>query len=361
MMVNMGPQHPSTHGVFRMVLQVDGERITDMESVIGYLHRGTEKLCEGEMYRQIITLFDRLDYLANFNSEHAFVMSIEKLMGVKPPERAELIRVILLELSRIASHLMFYSAFGADVGVFGTSFMYGFRDRERIQALFEAVSGARMMHNFFRVGGVKDDLPANFDTSLNDLIPVLEQGVQECDDLLTGNEILLERTQGIGAISAADAIDLGLSGPNLRACGVPYDIRRVEPYSVYDKLDFDVPVGVHGDCFDRYLVRMEEMRQSLRIVKQAAKGLTPGPILASNLPKGLRPPKGEAYVRTENPRGEFGVYLISDGRDRPYRVKIRGPSFVNLMGLPIMMRNAYIADAVVILASIDIVLGDVDR
>ena len=361
MMVNMGPQHPSTHGVFRMVLQVDGERVTGMESVIGYLHRGTEKLAEGEMYRQVITLFDRLDYLANFNNEHTFVMVTEKLMGVKPPERAEFIRVILLELNRIASHLMYYAAFGADTGVFGTTFMYGFRERERIQAVFEAVSGARMMHNFMRVGGVKNDLPANFDAMMGDLMPVLERGVRECDDLLTTNEIFLERTQGIGVISAADAVNLGLSGPNLRACGVPYDVRRAEPYSIYDKLDFDVPVGARGDCFDRYLVRMEEMRQSLRILKQAMKGLPAGPVMATNVPKGLRPPKGEAFVCTENPRGEFGVYVISDGKDRPYRLKIRGPSFVNLMSLPTMMRNAYIADAVVILASIDIVLGDVDR
>jgi len=256
---------------------------------------------------------------------------------------------------------MFYSAFGADAGVFGTSFMYGFRERERIQALFEAVSGARMMHNFMRVGGVKDDLPANFATLVSDLVPVLERGIKECDDLLTGNEIFLERTQGIGAISAADAIDLGVSGPNLRACGVPDDIRRVEPYSVYDRLDFDVPVGAHGDCYDRYLVRMEEMRQSLRIIKQAVGSLSSGPVLASNLPKGLRPPRGEAYVRTENPRGEFGVYLVSDGSDRPYRLKWRSPSFINLGALGRMARGWKVADLVAILGSFDIVLGEVDR
>ncbi len=361
MMVNMGPQHPSTHGVFRLVLDIDGERVTRVEPFIGYLHRGTEKLCEGELYRQVITLFDRVDYLANFNCEHAFVLAVEKLLGVKPPERAELIRIILLELSRIASHLMFYSACGADVGVLGTSFMYGFRERENIQALFEAVSGARMMHNYFRVGGVKNDLPADFDVLLNDLIPALERGVKECDELLTGSEVFLERTQGVGAIGAAEAIALGVSGPNLRACGVVHDIRRVEPYSLYDTFDFDVPVGSHGDCFDRYLVRVEEMRQSLRVVKQAARRLSPGPVLAANLPRGLRPPAGEVYVPTEGPRGEFGVYLISDGKDRPYRVKIRAPSFVNLMALPVMLRDAYVADVVAILASIDIVMGDVDR
>ncbi|MBI4336286.1 MAG: NADH-quinone oxidoreductase subunit D [Chloroflexi bacterium] len=359
--VNMGPQHPSTHGVFRMVLWVDGERIVQVEPYIGYLHRGTEKLCEGELYPQIITLFDRLDYLANFNNELCFCMAAEKLMGLEVPERAQYVRVVLCELNRVASHLMFYGALGLDAGAM-TPVMYAFREREHIQRAFEAVSGARMMHNYFRIGGLKEDVPAGFKEMVRDLLPGLEQGISECDRLLSLNEAFLARTRGVGAISAQEAVEYALSGPMLRAAGVPYDLRAVEPYSLYDRFDFDIPVGTQGDCWDRYMVRVEEMRQSLRIVRQALEQMPDeGPVMAAGVRRMPRPPKGESYMRTENPRGEFGVYLVSDGSERPYRVKIRAPSFASVQALPRLLRDCYVADCVVVLGSLDIVLGDVDR
>ena len=359
LMVNMGPQHPSTHGVFRLVIWVDGEKIARSESHIGYLHRGSEKLCEGEQYSQIITLFDRLDYVANLNGELAICMAVEKLMGVEAPERAEYIRVILCELNRVASHMMFYGVYGLDAGAM-TPVLYGFRERERIQALFESVTGARMMHNYIRIGGVNEDIPDDFGRRMAMLMDQLERGVEECDDLLSQNEMFLARTKGIGVISAKEAIDLGVTGPALRACGVPEDVRVSESYSIYDRFDFGIPVGTQGDCWDRYYVRVEEMRQSLSIIRQAMRDLPEGEITASvrRIP---RPPKGEVYLRTESPRGDFGVFLVSDGSDMPYRVKVRAPSFCNLQALQLMLRDAYVADAVVILGSIDIVLGEVDR
>ena len=359
LMVNMGPQHPSTHGVFRLVIWVDGEKIARSESHIGYLHRGSEKLCEGEQYSQIITLFDRLDYVANLNGELAICMAVEKLMGVEAPERAEYIRVILCELNRVASHMMFYGVYGLDAGAM-TPVLYGFRERERIQSLFESVTGARMMHNYIRIGGVNEDVPDDFERRMTVLMDHLERGIEECDDLLSQNEMFLARTKGIGVISAKEAIDLGVTGPALRACGVPEDVRVSESYSIYDRFDFGIPVGTQGDCWDRYYVRVEEMRQSLSIIRQAMRDLPEGEITASvrRIP---RPPKGEVYLRTESPRGDFGVFLVSDGSDMPYRVKVRAPSFCNLQALQLMLRDAYVADAVVILGSIDIVLGEVDR
>ena len=359
LMVNMGPQHPSTHGVFRLVIWVDGEKIARSESHIGYLHRGSEKLCEGEQYAQIITLFDRLDYVANLNGELAICMAAEKLMGVEVPERAEYIRVILCELNRIASHMMFYGVYGLDAGAM-TPVLYGFRERERIQALFESVTGARMMHNYIRIGGVNEDLPDDFAPRMNTLLEHLERGIEECDELLSQNEMFLARTKGIGVISAEEAIDLGVTGPPLRACGVPEDVRISEPYSIYDRFDFGIPVGTQGDCWDRYYVRVEEMRQSLSIIKQAMRDMSDGEI-AANVRRIARPPKGEVYIRTESPRGDFGVFLVSDGSDKPYRVKVRAPSFCNLQALQAMLRDAYVADAVLVLGSIDIVLGEVDR
>ncbi len=359
LMVNMGPQHPSTHGVFRLVLWIDGERVTRAEPHIGYLHRGSEKLCEGEQYSQIITLFDRLDYISNLNCELAFCLAVEKLMGLEIPDRASYIRVILCELNRIASHMLFYGVFGLDVGAM-TPILYGFRERERIQSLFESVTGARMMHNYIRVGGVKEDLPEDFADRLAGLTAQLRAGIDECDELLTNNEMFLARTKGIGSISGPDGIDFGLTGPALRAAGVLDDVRVSEPYSIYDRFDYGIPVGTHGDCWDRYYVRIEEMRQSLTIVDQAMKQMEPGPISAK-VRRIARPPKGEVYLRTESPRGDFGVYLVSDGSDKPYRVKVRAPSFANLQALKHMLRDAYVADTVVILGSIDIVLGEVDR
>ena len=359
LMVNMGPQHPSTHGVFRVVIWIDGERIVRAEPHIGYLHRGSEKLCEGELYSQVITLFDRLDYVGNLNCELAFVLAAEKLMSIEVPERAEYIRVILSELNRIASHMLFYGVYGLDVGAM-TPVLYGFRERERIQELFESVTGARMMHNYFRIGGVKDDLPADFSTRMHRLMEQLNQGIAECDELLSQNEMFLARTKGIGAVSAEDALDFGITGPALRASGVPEDVRISEPYSIYDRFDFGIPVGTYGDCWDRYYVRMEEMRQSMRIIEQAIAQMEDGPITA-NVRRIARPPKGEVYVRTESPRGDFAVFLVSDGTDKPYRVKVRAPSFANLQAFKHMLRDAYVADAVVILGSIDIILGEVDR
>ena len=359
MPINMGPQHPSTHGVFRMLLTVDGERVVDVEPVIGYLHRGTEKLCEVNRYLQCIVLMDRLDYVSALNNELAYVMAVEKLMGIEVPERAEYIRVIMCELNRLASHFMFYGAFGEDIGL-STPFLYGFRERERLQLIFEEVTGARMNHNWFRIGGLKEDVPPNFVERINETLPLIEQGIADCDSLLTENEIFVERTRGIGVISATDAIDYGLSGPVLRGSGVSFDVRTALPYSVYDRFDFAVPLGTDGDVYDRYSVRLEEMRQSVRIVRQAIDQLPDGPILAK-MPKSIRPPAGETFVGVENPRGDFAVYLVSHGGNTPYRVKTRGPSFCNLMGLRHLLRDAYVADAVVILGSLDIVLGEVDR
>ena len=360
MLLNMGPQHPSTHGVFRLLLWVDGEKIVDLEPHIGYLHRGSEKLCEGEQFHQVITLFDRMDYIANFNNEQAYCMAVEKLMGLKVPERVEYIRVILCELNRIASHLLFVATMGLDAGAMTPS-MICFRGRERIQALFEAVSGARMMHNYFRIGGLKEDLPEDFDEQIATLLPVIHEDVAEVDRLLTFNEIFLARLKEVGAISVEDAIDYGFTGPCLRACGVSYDLRKAEPYGVYDRFDFDVPIGLDGDCWDRYYIRVQEMYESLKIVRQAVEQM-PGGNVASSLGRRLiRPPKGEIFVRTENPRGELGVYLVCDGTDKPYRVKIRPPSFCNLSAIKHMLNGVWLADSVVTLGSLDIVLGEVDR
>ncbi len=360
LLLNMGPQHPSTHGVFRMVLWIDGEKIVDVEPHIGYLHRGSEKICEGEQYHQIVTLFDRLDYVANFNNELVYCQAVEKLMGLEVPERAEYVRVILCELNRIASHLLYVGTIGLDAGAM-TPTMFSFRGRERIQALFEAVSGARMMHNYFRIGGLKEDLPDNFQRMIADLLPLLHTDIEESDNILTFNEIFLSRTKDVGAITPEEAIDFGLTGPCLRGCGVEYDVRKAQPYSVYDRFDFEVPVGLDGDCWDRHWVRVQEMYQSLSIVEQALEQMPDGPVTSSLGRRLIRPPEGEVYVRAENPRGEIGVYLVSKGADRPYRLKVRPPSFCNLSALKRLLRDAWVADSVVILGSLDIVLGEVDR
>ena len=360
MLLNMGPQHPSTHGVFRMVLWVDGEKVVDVEPHIGYLHRGSEKLCEGEQYHQVVTLFDRMDYIANFNNELAYCMAVEKLMGLEVPERAEYIRVILCELNRIASHLLYVGTMGLDAGAM-TPVMFSFRGRERVQALFEAVSGARMMHNYFRIGGLKEDVPDNFRQLVDELIPLLRDDVEQSDRILTFNEIFLSRLKDVSPISADEAIALGLTGPLLRACGYEYDVRKAQPYSIYDRFDFEVPVGLDGDCWDRHWVRVQEMYQSLRIVEQAMEQLPEGPVASSLGRRLIRPPAGQVYVRAENPRGEIGVYLVSDGTDKPYRLKVRPPSFCNLSALRRLLADTWLADSVVVLGSLDIVLGEVDR
>ena len=360
MLLNMGPQHPSTHGVFRMVLWVDGEKIVDVVPHIGYLHRGSEKLCEGEQYHQVITLFDRMDYIANFNNEQVYCRAVEKLMGLQVSERSEYIRVILCELNRIASHMLFIATMGLDAGAMTPS-MFCFRGRERIQGLFESVSGARMMHNYFRIGGLKEDVPENFVAEVREVLDLVKKDTEESDKLLSFNEIFLARLKNIAVMTAEDAIDYGLTGPCLRASGVDYDLRKAVPYSVYDRFDFDVPIGLDGDCWDRYYLRVQEIYQSVRIIEQALDQLPDGEVVSSLGRRLIRPPAGEVYVRGENPRGEIGVYLVSDGADRPYRVKVRPPSFCNLSSLKHMLKDAWIADSVVILGALDIVLGEVDR
>ncbi len=358
--INMGPQHPATHGVFRMVLTLDGERVVDVNPHIGYLHRGSERLAEGENFQQITTLFDRLDYVANFNNEWVYVRAVEKALGVEIPPRADYIRLILAELNRIASHLLFYGTYGLDTGAMNPV-MLGFRDRERIQQIFEGVTGARMMHNYFRIGGLKEDVPDGFVPAVRHLLDQLKTGYDEARGTLTESEIFIERTAGIGAIPAEDLLDYGVTGPLLRSAGVNYDIRKADPYSVYDDIDFRVPMGQHGDCYDRYMVRMLEIEQSISIVAQALDKLPDGPVMG-RVPRILRPPAGDVYVHGENPRGDLGVYLVSSGGTvSPWRLKIRGPSFCNLMALPAMIRGSYLADATVILGSMDIVLGEVDR
>ncbi|MDP7588966.1 MAG: NADH-quinone oxidoreductase subunit D [Dehalococcoidia bacterium] len=360
MLLNMGPQHPSTHGVFRMVLWVDGEKIVDVVPHIGYLHRGSEKLCEGEQYHQIITLFDRMDYIANFNNEHVYCRAVEKLMGLEVSERSEYIRVILCELNRIASHMLFIATMGLDAGAMTPS-MFCFRGRERIQGLFESVSGARMMHNYLRIGGLKEDVPDDFVSQVREVLELVKIDTEESDKLLSFNEIFLARLKNIAVMSAEDAIDHGLTGPCLRASGVDYDVRKAAPYSVYDRFDFDVPIGLDGDCWDRYYLRVQEVYQSVRIVEQALDQLPDGEVASSLGRRLIRPPAGEVYMRAENPRGEIGVYLVSDGTDRPYRIKVRPPSFCNLAALKHMLKDSWIADSVVILGALDIVLGEVDR
>ena len=359
LMINMGPQHPSTHGVFRLVIWVDGERIIKSEPHVGYLHRGSEKISESERYNQIVTLFDRLDYVGNLNNELAFCLAVEKLMGITVPERAEYIRVILCELNRIASHMLFYGVYGLDAGAM-TPMLYGFRERERIQDLFQRITGARMMHNYIRIGGIKEDLPTDFDSRIGILLDDLKRGVDECDQLLSGNEMFLARTKNVGILDAADAVDYGVSGPTLRASGVAEDVRVTDSYSIYDRFDFGIPLGTRGDCWDRYYVRVEEMRESIKIIENAMRDMPNGDILAK-VRRIARPPKGEAFVRTESPRGDLGVFVVSDGSDMPYRVKVRAPSFANLQALQLMLEGAYLADAVLILGSIDIIMGEVDR
>lgn len=359
--VNVGPQHPATHGVFRMVLTVDGEQVVDVDPIIGYMHRGAEKLSENCDYRQAIGYQDRTDYLAQFNTELCYVLAVEKLAGIEPPERADYVRVILAELNRIASHYMFMGAFGTDIGVFGTAFMYAFRDREIIQDLFEEVTGERMMYAYFRAGGVAWDVPKDFRERCREILSTVRRGIGDIDGLMTDNEVIIARCRGVSPVTPEDAINWGLTGPMLRATGLKHDVRRAEPYCIYDRFEFDIPTGVQGDVYDRYLVRLEEMRQSVRIVEQALEGMPEGPIMAEGLKRTLRLPEGEVYMRNETPRGEYGIYLISKGGDKPYRLKIRSPAFSNLSALRAMSIGSYVADTIITLGSIDIVLCEVDR
>jgi NADH-quinone oxidoreductase subunit D len=362
LLINVGPQHPSTHGVFRMVLEVDGELVKDVIPYIGYLHRGAEKLCETMDYRQGIGFMDRTEYLAAFNAELSYVMAVEELAGLEVPERAQWIRMILCELNRLSSHFMFLGAFGVDTGVMGTPFIYGWREREMLIDLFEEISGDRMMYAYFRPGGLAWDVTRNFKERVREVIKSSAQGIKDFDGLFTENEIFVARTKGIGYISAEDAIDYGMSGPSLRASGVPLDVRRDEPYLKYNEVDFQVVTGQHGDVFDRFACRLQEMRESIKIIEQCLdKMADTGPIMPEKMPRMLRTPPGEVYMRTEAPRGEYGIYLVSNGGNRPYRLKVRSACLSNLQALKQMSVGLYVADAILVLGSIDIVLSEVDR
>lgn len=358
--INMGPQHPSTHGVFRMRVTFDGEVIVDMEPIFGYLHRGIEKLAEGRTYTQIIPLTDRLDYLAAMSNNFGYCLAVEKLCGIEVPLRAEYIRVIMAEMMRISSHLMAIGFFLNDLGAFFTPLLYMYREREKLLDLFEMVCGQRLTYNYIRIGGVSHDLPPEFIPALKKFVKEMPGFIAEYEQLLSENEILLARTKGVGILPRDLAINASISGPVLRGSGVKWDIRRADPYSVYDKFEFEIPTGTVGDNYDRYWVRIQEMKQSTRILEQAIEGLPGGPI-KTEVPHFLRPPKGEVYVRIEAPKGELGFYIVSDGGISPYRLHIRPPSFINLTALKQMIIGWKLADAIITFGSIDIVLGEVDR
>jgi NADH-quinone oxidoreductase subunit D len=358
--VNIGPVHPSTHGVFRMRATLDGEVILDIEPVFGYLHRGIEKLAEERTYTQIIPLTDRLDYLASMSNNLAYVLAVEKLAGIAVPERAEYLRVIMAELQRIASHLIGVGAFLNDCGAFMTPILYMIREREKILDLFEMVCGQRLTYNYMRIGGVSHDIPEEFLPALDKFIKVMPGFIDEYDQLLQENEILLARSKGVGILSREQAINISASGPVLRASGIKWDIRKVDPYSIYDRFEFEIPTGSAGDCYDRYRVRVEEMRQSVRILKQAVEKLPPGEV-RSEVSHLVRPPAGETYVHIESPRGELGFYLVSDNSIAPYRFHVRAPSLLNLTALREMVVGWKVADVLAIFGSIDICMGEVDR
>ncbi len=365
MVVNMGPQHPSTHGVLRLELVVDGEIVVDVIPHIGYLHRCFEKHSEAMTnYQQVIPYCDRLDYLASMNMDWGYALAVEKLLAIQVPERVEYIRVIMAELQRIASHLIALGTYGLDVGAF-TPFLFMFRDRERILDLFEMTCGARLLYNYIWVGGVSHDLPPGFIDKARAFCKYFRPNIKECNDLLTFNEIFIKRTANVGVLPREVAIAYACSGPMLRGSGVDFDLRRDDPYGIYNKFQWNVvtgkgEVGTVGDCWDRYMVRVREMEQSLDIIEQALDQIPDGDV-QSSIPKRIRPNPGDVYVRTESPRGEIGFYIISDGSQTPYRVKARSPAFVNLSVCPEICRGSMIADVVAIVGSIDIVLGEIDR
>ncbi len=349
LMLNMGPQHPSTHGVLRLIVTLDGENIVDVQPDIGYLHSSVEKMMESRTYLQNIA----------GRARWRRTSTIERLARIEVPERARYIRTIMLELQRISSHLIWWGTFGIDLGAF-TAFLWAMRERERIMDLFEASTGGRLHHVYFRIGGVNEDLPDGWTERCAAFCDAFMTRLPEYDELLTGNPIFQARTQGVGVLPRKTAVAMGASGPVARASGIAYDVRKAHPYEVYDRVEFDIPVRTEGDCFARYLVRMEEMRQSVRIIRQCLAQMPPGEI-RSKVQVALKVPRGEVYVRTESPRGDLGIYLVADGSDRPYRVKIRAPAFSNLYALAEMMRGWKVADVIAILGSIDIVLSDVDR
>jgi NADH-quinone oxidoreductase subunit D len=358
--LNLGPQHPSTHGVFRLIMQLQGETVIGAIPVMGYLHRSTEKLGEARTYVQGTVLTDRMDYLSPITSNWAYALAIERLTGLVVPERAEFLRVITGELSRIQSHLIAVGTFGMDVGTYGTPLLYALRERESVLDLLSLPTGVRMNPSYIRFGGVARDAPPEFFPQLEKFLRIFPSKIDEYEAILTSNEVFRNRTIGVGMIPPDVAKAYSVTGPILRASGIDYDVRRAEPYSIYDRFDWEVPVRYNGDCFDRYMIRVQEMRQSTRILQQALDAIPEGDIRAK-MPKVLKPPKGEAYARVEGPKGEIGFYLISDGSPNPYRYNVRPPSFVNLTCLSQISVGHKLADAVVILGSFDIVMGEVDR
>lgn len=359
MEISFGPQHPATHGVLRVMVKLDGEKILDAKPIIGYLHRGTEKLFERETYNGCIPHTDRMDYTAAATNNQGLVLAVEKIMGITIPPRAAYIRMILAELQRLSSHFIWLGTHVLDIGA-TTPFFYTFAEREVLLDLFEEYCGARLTLNCMRVGGVPYDLPDGWVGRCRAFVEQLPAKIADWEKLLTNNRIWKERTVGVGVISAADAIEWGLTGPPLRGSGVRWDIRKVFPYDRYDEIEFDIPIGTHGDTYDRYLVRMEEMRQSIRIIRQCLDRLPDGPVMAK-VPKTIKPPLGEVYASVEGPKGELGYYVVADGSDKPYRLHVRPACFINLQALPEMIRGYLVADMIAVIGTLDIVLGEIDR
>jgi NADH-quinone oxidoreductase subunit D len=384
MNINLGPQHPATHGVLRVELELDGETIIKATPHIGYLHTGIEKTAESKLYYKVIPMTDRMDYLAPMSNNLGYCLAVEKLLDIDVPEKVKYARVLLTELTRIMSHLVWLGTHALDIGAM-SMLLYAFRERELIVDLYEACAGQRMMTTYFRIGGLAYDLPADFDEKVRKIIKRIPEAMKDYERLLTDNKIFRNRTIGVGYISSEDAVNCGLTGPNLRGSGVNYDVRKANPYSGYEKFDFDIPLGDNGDVYDRYLVRLEEMRQSLRIARQALEGMPEGPYRArvpgvilppkedvlskmeslifhfKIITEGFKPPKGAVYQAIEAPKGELGYYISSDGSNRPHRMRVRPPSFVNLSALPKMIEGRLVADVIAAIGSIDIVLGEVDR
>ena len=386
MTVNMGPQHPSTHGVLRLVLELDGETVRSADTTIGYLHTGIEKIAEQKKWQQVIPLVERMDYLGAQSNSLAFCLSVEKLLEIEVPQRVKDIRILIAELQRLASHLVWLATHALEIGAVSVM-MYCFREREQLFNINEMLAGFRMFPSYIRIGGLREDLPTGFHQAVRDWLDMFPDKLNEYEDLLTKNQIWRKRTKGVGIISAEDAINYGLVGPMARAAGIPYDVRRAFPYLGYETYEFDVPTAFSGDVYDRYLVRVEEMRQSNRIIRQCVDWLrkNPGPVITDNhkvappsrtemkssmeqlihhfklFTEGFRVPEGETYAAVEHPKGEFGIYMISDGANKPYRLKIRAPGFVHLSAMDEMSRGHMIADAVAVIGTMDIVFGEIDR
>jgi NADH-quinone oxidoreductase subunit D len=359
LILNMGPQHPATHGVLRVILRLDGEKVLGLECVIGYLHRGVEKIAEHRTYTMFNPYVDRMDYVAAVSNGLGYCEAVEKLLNIEAPARANYIRVILTELNRIASHQLWLGTHALDIGAM-TPLFYTFRDREEILKIFEKYCGARLTTHAFRIGGCQYETYDGFEKDVKKFVAFVAPKIDEYEELLTTNRIWVERTKNVGTISAKDCIALGVTGPVLRASGVKWDLRKAQPYAVYKQFQFDVPTGQNGDTYDRYLVRMAEMRQSLRIIQQAVDGIPEGPIMAK-VSKVMKPAIGEIYHSIEAPKGELGYFIVSDGSTQPYRVRVRPPSFVNLQALDLMCRGQLVADVIAVIGTLDIVLGEVDR